>query len=206
MKTTSRSWPSAAQAAWAGKDRRALLERVRQIAGIRKLKDLPPPRVEKGETVQRSGYRIEKLDLRPEEGIVLPAWLFVPEKAAAGRVVLYVHERGKEADAAPGGRIEQLVRAGARVLAVDLRGTGETQQTARSNYALIGTDWKDVSTAYCLGRSYVGMRAEDILIAARYAAKELAGGPADAVDLVAVGNVGVPALHAAALEPALFRR
>ena len=193
------------KAAWASKDRAALLDRVRQIAGIRKLDQLPLPQVEKGEAIQRSGYRIERLEFRPEAGIVLPAWLFAPERAPSGRVVLYVHERGKEADAAPGGRIEQLVLRGDRVLAVDLRGTGETQQAGQGNYALIGTDWKDITTAFCLGRSYVGMRAEDVLTAARYAAQHLAGGPAAAVDLVAVGSVGVPALHAAALEPSLFR-
>jgi len=190
------------KAAWAGEDRAALLDRVRQIAGIRGLAQLPLPRVEKGETVERSGYRIERLELRPEEGIVLPAWLFVSEKAPSGRLVLYLHEGGKEADAAPGGHIERLVLGGARVLAVDLRGTGETQQTAQGNYALIGTDWKDITTAFCLGRSYVGMRAEDVLTAAHHARTQLAAGP---LDLVAVGNVGVPALHAAALEPSMFR-
>jgi len=194
-------------AAWAGKDRATLLERVRQIAGIRRLDQLPLPQVQNGETVKRSGYRIERIEFRPEAGIVLPAWLFVPEKAPSGWLVLYLHQGGKEADAAPGGRIEQLVTGGARVLAVDLRGTGETQQTGQGNYALIGTDWKDITTAFCLGRSFVGMRAEDVLTVARHAAHHLAGGPVDAVDgvdLVAVGNVGVPALHAAALEPSLF--
>jgi len=192
------------EVAWGGRDRAALLERVRRMAGIRRLDQLPLPKVEKGETVKRPGYRIERLELRPEDGIVLPAWLFVPEKAPSGRLVLYLHERGKEADAAPGGRIEQLVLGGARVLAVDLRGTGVTRQTGQGNYALIGTDWKDITTAFCLGRSYVGMRAEDVFAAARYATQRLAGGRADPVDLVAVGSVGVPALHAAALEPSLF--
>lgn len=173
--------------------RAARLERVRQLAGIRPLTQLPRPRIEKGETVRKSGYQIERFQLHPEEGIVLPAVLFVPDKAAPGRIVLYLHEQGKEAAPPPDGE---------RILAVDLRGTGETQQTAQPNYALIGTDWKDITTAYCLGRSYVGMRAEDILIAARYARENLG---ADQVDLVAVGSVGVPALHAAALEPSLFR-
>jgi dienelactone hydrolase len=196
--------------AWAKKDRVSLLERVRQIAGIRKSDELPLPQVDKGETLKRSGYRIEKLGLRPEEGIVLPAWLFVPEKPPSGmglvrpRIVLYVHEKGKEADAAPGGRIEQLVLAGARVLAVDLRGTGQTKQTEQRKWGLIDADWQDITDAYCLGQSYVGMRAEDILTTARYAMKHLDAGPAATVDLVAVGNVGVPALHAAALEPSLF--
>jgi hypothetical protein len=44
------------------------------------------------------------------------------------------------------------------------------------------------------------MRAEDVLVCARYLKQEYAG----PVELVAVGNVGVPALHAAALEPDLF--
>ncbi len=45
--------------------------------------------------------------------------------------------------------------------------------------------------------------AENILVAARYA-QELAGGT-EGVGLVAVGQVGIPALHAAAVEPRLFR-
>ncbi len=193
-------------ARWAGKDRTALMETVRTIAGIRKLGDLPLPQVEKGATRSGQGYRIQELSLLPEDGIVLPSLLFLPDpkKAAVSPVVLYVHERGMEADAAPEGPIERLVRGGARVLSVDLRGTGRTQQTSQHKWGKIGPDWMDVTAAYCLGRSYVGMRAEDVLVAARYAATQLDGGPVDAVGLVAVGHVGVPALHAAALEPSLF--
>lgn len=58
------------------------------------------------------------------------------------------------------------------------------------------------SEAYLLGLSYVGLRAEDLLVCARLAAAE--AGDAGKVDLVAVGHVGVPALHAAALEADLF--
>ncbi len=191
---------------WAREDQASRLQRVRQLAGIRPLDELPLPQVEKGATLQRSGYRVEKLVLQPEEGIWLPALLFVPEKAPSGRVVLYVHEQGCDADAAPGGRIEQLALGGARVLAVELRGTGRSHRTKAGNFGpQIGVDWQDVMAAYALGRSHVGMRAEDIAVAARYALTHLDGGPVAAVDLVAVGHVGVPALHAAALEPALFR-
>ena len=94
-KITRTNWPSAARRRGRRQDRAALLERVRQIAGIRKLDQLPLPQVEKGETVQRSGYRIEKLELRPEEGIVLPALLFVPEKAA-GRSGRPLRSRGRK--------------------------------------------------------------------------------------------------------------
>ena len=87
------------------------------------------------------------------------------------------------------------------MLAVDLRGTGETQQTKQKYFlSYFGSDGQDVYTAYLLGRSYVGMRAEDILICARFLQQQQAG----RVDLIAVGNVSVPALHAAALEPDMF--
>ncbi len=47
------------------------------------------------------------------------------------------------------------------------------------------------------------MRAEDILVAARFLAQDQTPRPR-AVHLVAVGNVGPAALHAAALEPQAF--
>ena len=87
------------------------------------------------------------------------------------------------------------------MLAVALRGIGETQQTKQKKLGeATGFDWKNVYTAYLLGRSYVGMRAEDILICARFLQQQEDG----RVDLVAVGHVSVPALHAAALESDIF--
>ena len=84
------------------------------------------------------------------------------------------------------------------MLAVDLRGTGQTQSA--------DGDAKDAFLAYLLGRSYVGIQAEDILLCARYAhGMQASAGTAGEVDLIAVGQPGVAALHAAALEPGLFR-
>ena len=180
---------------WKGGNRAALLARVRQIAGIRTVKELPKLQVETLDTIRRTGYRIEQLLLKPEDGIVLPALAFLPDKPKPGRVTVYVHQQGKAADAAPGGPIEALVREGSVVLAVDLCGTGQTQPSH--------PEWQDVFTAYLLGRSYLGVRAENILVAASYAqglVKDAAG-----VDLVAVGDAGIPALHAAAVEPNGFR-
>jgi dienelactone hydrolase len=187
--------------AWGTGDRTALLGKVRQVAGIRSLADLPKPRVEKAGTVARAGYKIEKLVIRPEEGIALPALLFLPEKRNRNPVVLYLHDKGKAADATGGGRIEERVRAGDAVLAVDIRGTGQTQSTTGGLY---GPDYQDAQIAYMLGRSVVGMRAEDVLNCARYAIERASNGRNGTVDLVTVGNVGIPALHAAALEPNLF--
>jgi hypothetical protein len=131
----------------------------------------------------------------------LPALIFAPSGDIDKGAVLYLHEKGKAADAAPGGPIEKLVKAGRLVVAVDIRGVGETHGVGQRYFMpYFGTDGQDFYIAYVLGRSYVGMRAEDILIFAGLS-KQKHPGP---VSLIAIGHVGIPALHAAALEPHLF--
>ena len=119
------NWRSGGHRRGLSGNRAARLAEVRRLTGIRSLAELPKPQVERCGTVERAGFRIEKLAIVPEKGIVLPALLFLPEKPKPGPVVLYLHDQGKSADAGPGGPIEQRVRAGETVLAVDLRGLGQ---------------------------------------------------------------------------------
>ncbi len=190
---------------WKGTPRQQIIREVRHLAGIRPLDQLSRPKVENVGTLQRRGYEIQKLILRPEPGIWLPALRFVPETPSQD-TVLYLHGQGKQVDAQPGGPIETLVRTGREVLAVDLRGVGETQRPkGKWGYGpLFGHDWEDFYVAYMLGRSYLGMRVEDALLCARYLADS---SPQDAlakIHLVGIGETGPAALHAAALEPDLF--
>lgn len=97
------------KSSWATGDRAAMLAEVRRLAGIRPLADLPRPRVEKCGGVDRSGFRIERLAIMPEEGIVLPALVFLPKDPKPGGIVLYLHDQGKAADAQSDGPIERLV-------------------------------------------------------------------------------------------------
>lgn len=178
---------------------------VRETASIRPLDQLPAPRFENLGSVSRSGYRIEKLRLTPEKGIALPALRFVPEKGS-GKACLYLHGRGKQIDAEPGGPIERTVRDGTEVLAVDMCGFGETAMTPwrYENIAqYCGANTPEYFVAYMLGRSLAGMRAEEVLMSAKVLAS-LAGSPARRVELVALEEAAIPALHAAALEPGLF--
>ncbi|MGA2255632.1 MAG: alpha/beta hydrolase family protein [Thermoguttaceae bacterium] len=181
---------------WKMGDRVQLLAKVRQLAGIRRMEELPKPKAENFGSVQRAGYRIETLLLKPEEGIVLPALKFIPEKPKAGQAAIYLHEDGKAADAGPGGAIERLVHEGITVLAVDLPGTGQTKAASES---------VDGYTAYLLGRSCVGLLAENILVAARWLKEQTPPGQPATVGLIAVGHAAIPALHAAALEPDSFQ-
>jgi dienelactone hydrolase len=193
--------PQRAQA-WKTGDRPQLFGEVRRLAGIRRLADLPNPGLETFEVVQRRGYRVEKRLLMLEAGLAAPALLFVPDKPQPAPALLYLHEQGKAADASPGGPIQRLVEQGRVVMTVDLPGTGQTRPNETEGDD--GEKEKDANTAYLLGRSYVGLRAEAILVSARWLKEETGGGMRSALELVAVGQATVPALHAAALEPSLF--
>jgi hypothetical protein len=62
----------------------------------------------------------------------------------------------------------------------------------------------DFYHSYLLGRSLVGMWTEDALVCARFLAGYEAKDASRKVHLIGLGVAGIPALHAAALEPQLF--
>lgn len=189
------------EAAWREQGQ-AMWDQVRGITGIRPLEQLKVPEPRRVGQIQQEGYRVDQWVIEPEPGIVLPALAFIPDDGA-DQVVLWLDEQGKSDDAAISG-IQQRVADGQAVLAVDPRGLGETRSEQNQWYGpRNGHDGANIAVAYMLGRSYVAMRAEDILVAARMA-RQLVDGEG-AVQLIARGaQVAVPALHAAALERDLF--
>jgi len=194
-----RAWAASRQAYWERTPRAEVLNKVRQIAGVRPLDQIPEARWDKAGKVTREGYHIDKVILRTDSGVPLPALTYHPPEPHDD-AYLYLHDGGKSADDRPDGPIHQLVKAGYVVVAVDLRGWGETAPPKTD--PLLG-DWKSYFTAYLVGKSLVGLRTEDTLAAGRWVAHYQTKTPRR-VHLVAVGQAGVPALHAAALEPQLF--
>ena len=183
------------------------LAKVREITGIRPPAELPVPECTIVESIElQDQCKLQKLIIRPEEGISLPALAFLP-KEPSGEAYLYLHADGKQADAGPDGPIEKLFDQGHVVLAVDLRGMGETATGKPSTRGIahhIGPQWKEFYLAYLLGTSFLAMRTEDIVVSARFLADYEAAEKPHRVHLIGVGRVGPPALHAAALEPGLF--
>jgi len=186
---------------WDETPRAEALQKVREIAGVRRLADIPECKSEQLGVVERDGYRIEKVVLRPADGIPLPALAFVPPRSKDD-AYLYIHGEGKDVDASEGGPIEELVKQGHLVLAVDLRGIGETR-SGSGGRSLFGSEFKTVFLAYHLGRSLMGMRTEDILASARLLSQYRRRANPYKVHVIATGELGPAALHAAALEPRL---
>jgi pimeloyl-ACP methyl ester carboxylesterase len=131
--------------------------------------------------------------------------MFLPEHGSAtGPPVLYVHERGKEADGLEFGPVEALVRKGRTVLSVDVRGIGATQPAHPSEEGIGFRHVDDAETvlaywAWEIGESLFGMRVQDVVRGIDYLLARAAVSPGE-VDLVGRGMGALWALFAAALD------
>ena len=158
------------------------------------------PQVESIAKIAREGFTIEKLALKAENAFQLPALLYSPAKPN-GDAILYLHGESMVKDSQA---IEQLVKAGNVVLAAELRGIGETETGLRRKSfgaGRFGRDNLEILTAYLMGKSFVGMRTDDVRSWAHFLKSK-----ATRIDLIATGEAAIPALHAAALEPDAFRK
>ena len=162
-----------------------------------------PVQPQKTGTLTRPGYRIHKLAFETEPGITVPALLFAGEGGEAKRpAVLYLNPAGKAADAAPGGEIEALVKAGQVVLAADLRGWGESGPPKKPG--VYGGAYQPAMRAILVGKTMAGMQVYDALRLFDH----LAASPAvDAarITIEGKGHGGIVGLYAAVLEPRIAR-
>ncbi len=76
---------------WVERERDEQLSQVRDITGIRKLEELPMPKQQESDSIERPDYTITEMTFAREDGIVLKAKRFTPKKTATREAVLYVH-------------------------------------------------------------------------------------------------------------------
>ncbi len=190
------------------KNREQALLKVREISGIRNLAELSEPQATLQGNDSSGVHSFQRWILEHDQGISLPASLYVPKSESKG-LCLFVHEAGKNERVdinAETMSATTLVEQGFTVLSIDLRGVGESMPGDAVWYnPTFGNDGRHVAIAYLLGKNYVAMRAEDILVAARWFIKQqgkVVG--KDGVKLVSVGRLGPAAMHAGVLEPNLF--
>ncbi|MGD0579556.1 MAG: alpha/beta hydrolase family protein, partial [Bryobacteraceae bacterium] len=156
-------------------------------------------------TTPRKGYVIEKVEFLSEPGIYVPAWVFLPERKAPGRVILYTNEAGKQEDGMEYSVLEQLACKGRTVIAFDVRGIGETapphcQDLDGGVYAhLFSVETAAAYMAWSMDRSLFGMRVQDLIRTVDYALSRPDVDSAG-VDLIGKGAGALWALFAAALD------
>ncbi|MBN1868009.1 acetylxylan esterase [Candidatus Sumerlaeota bacterium] len=198
---TARNLAPARESFWRDHATSECLARVRALIGWRD--DPTVPTVETVGEIASKGCRIEKLVLRRQGEVPVPALLFVPDGATEDPLpaTLYVDSRGKDAEAGPDGEIWKLVREGRLVLSIDARGYGETADNPKDKDAkkFWNVDYRNAVLGFHLGRSLIGQRVEDIREALDALLARADVDPAR-VALVGIGAAGPAALHAAALD------
>ena len=186
---------------WNDNSSETMRDMVRQLIGVRSPSELEPPQLRDIGRVKRDDYHIDKLVLQTGSGVPLAGLTWHPE-SPSDDAYLYLQDQGKVGDAAEEAKIQQLLEDGHVVITVDLRGQGETASNKRDPLL---TDWKTYYLAYLLGKPLLGMRVEDALAVADFVAfYEKERDDPRQVHLVGVGQSGIVALHAAALNPQLF--
>lgn len=157
------------------------------------------------ETAESEGISIEKLYVKTEPGIVVPCLLFKrPDARNEMPLIVCIDERGKNAEAAPGGLYRRLAAAGCAVLAVDPRGIGETMSRMKSNdyYGFYGIETDLTYTSFMLGRPLLGMRVYDV-VRTIAAVRDRNGIRPGRILCVGTGSAAPIALFAAAIDNSL---
>ncbi len=153
----------------------------------------------------RKGYSVEKTEFLSEPGIYIPAWVFLPERRASDRVILFVSEAGKEENGMEFGSLEGLAREGRIVLAVDVRGIGETspphcQDLEGGKFShLFSVETAAAYMAWYMDKCLLGMRVYDVMRSTDYALSR-ADVDRAGIDVIGKGSGALWVLYAAALD------
>jgi cephalosporin-C deacetylase-like acetyl esterase len=146
--------------------------------------------------------RLEVVTYRMEEDVVVAGLACLPRQVPPPyRAVLWVDGEGKDtAVARP--VVRRLVAQGHLVLAIDVRGTGETAPRGRGSRGatgLMGAESFLTYESFVAGRPLLGMRVWDVICGLEYLAgrPDVAAGP---IALAGWGPGALVALHAAVLN------
>jgi dienelactone hydrolase len=173
-----------------------------------RLDPLPaPPRLAVLRRVPSKDVSIEVVEAQSAPKVWLPGWLFRPRKADTSKpVVIALDQAGLNARWREGELYQNLAMQGYTVCVPDLRGFGTLQPEygrAAANRARSHEDEENYAWgSLILGKPLVGQRVTDILALVGGLARHpaLTG---KRIAVAAAGRLTVPALFAAALEPAI---
>lgn len=110
------------------------------------------------EEIRNKGdLKIRHFTIEPEVGIVLPGIILQPLSPLSNDVVLYIHEKGKSEILQDKILINEILKSGKQICAVDLRGIGETVP-----------DLSNKLWDFLAGKPIFGQRALDVVKVARW--------------------------------------
>jgi cephalosporin-C deacetylase-like acetyl esterase len=162
-----------------------------------------PLRVQEEGVIDKKDYRVKKLVIQRENNIPLPALLCEPAKVKyPAEATIVIDSRGKNEEFGENGVITSLLKEGQMVLAVDLRGFGETRDDPgelRRGWRNWNIDHRIDQLSLHLGHPILIQRVEDAITALEYLLS-LENIRDDRIRLFGIRDAGIIALHAVAFD------
>ncbi|MBL9138566.1 MAG: acetylxylan esterase [Verrucomicrobiales bacterium] len=147
------------------------------------------------------GGTLEKLSFIAEDGVRLPVLLWSPPGTERPRRVLLIANAQGKAAVAESGWVPSLLEAGWTVLAMDLRGRGETLGRYAPNY---DTNFRLIANQVLAGQPLAGRRAYDVRRAVDFLERKEAS-PLEECVAIGIGDDALPVLLAGCLDPRINR-
>ena len=182
---------------FAGLSPEAARKMVRKVSTIRLSANLPKLEHHIVETVQENGLNMIRGFFRSKNSYPLTSVAYLPENPRKGPVLLLHGEGVKQGHE----QALELSKAGHTVVSVEISCIGETRG---SKFSEQFGSWQTFYLSYILGRSLVALRAEDVLKLAVSMDGSGIVRKGTKMNLMAIGDAAISALHAVALEPDLF--
>ncbi|MBN1180770.1 MAG: acetylxylan esterase [Bacteroidales bacterium] len=187
------------EAFWTENTKDSCISKVAELLHLEKYD--PVELVDSGD-IDRDYYTIQRLLIKSGDHVPVPGLLF-EQKSLTGKLpaVLYVDGRGKKTDAAANGIIEKVyVDSGNIVLAIDVRGFGETvDNVAKNESKHYNNEHRNAVISGYVGKTLIGQRVEDIMKALEVL-KSNEHVDTDSIIIVGIDRAGPVVLHAAVLD------
>jgi hypothetical protein len=174
---------------------------IRRLLGLTedRVKHVPGGK-HKGPILPDESFTIEGIVFDTEPGLALHGWWYNKGRGQ-GKLVVYLPDGGS-GDGRPAPAIEKMVRDGAEVLRIQVRGFDgprRDKSVPASKPAFFGNDFKETFLSLHLNRPLLGQRVHDVqqMLNLLWVAKSSKNG----LHLVGEGVTGLVALHVAALLP-----
>jgi cephalosporin-C deacetylase-like acetyl esterase len=174
--------------------------------GLAELLRLPPrlaaPAVAPGRT-RMGDVDVKALEVESERGVWIPAWLYLPRKAAAGRTLVVLDPRGRNAAWREDEMCAIAASRGIALCAADVRGIGDLRPEYPRGAVQHGSEHQQEEhyawSSLIFDRPLLGQRVADVLAIVDALLKRSGAAPRG-VALAARGAMTAPALFAAALD------
>ncbi len=185
---------------WSDNSKETCLDKIKEL--IRYNEPVEAPVYEAADNITRTNYHIEKGKITYMNDVPVTSLTFIPENNTSKLpAVLYVDGRGKKTDAGDNGIIEQVyVDSGYVVMAIDVRGFGETADNPAKNESKHNNlEHRNGVISLYLGKTLPGQRVEDIEKAMSILCARTDVDTSD-ITLVGIDRASVAVLHTAALD------